>query len=357
VYADTSGNIGYQAPGAIPIRKGGRSGDYPAQGWLPQNDWSGRYVPTEALPNELNPAEGFIAAANQAVTGPGYRFYLTDSPDQGYRSQRIRTLLASELSEGSNVDVRDMTRMQMDDRNPIAPVLMPYLMRQLMTTKYYADGQRLLLDWDFTQPAGSAAAAYFNVVWSNVLRLTFHDQLPKQLWPDGSDRWMAVLSNLLRKPDNQWWDEAETEGVVEDRDVILSEALRAARDELTRKVALSPNRWTWGRLHHLDLENQSLGRSGFGAVEAIFNRGPFKVGGGSSSVDATSWEADAGYTVTAAPSMRMVVDLDDLERSRWVSLTGESGHAASGEDNWRNLPVSCCHSSGKKTCPNLFQRI
>jgi penicillin amidase len=28
--------------------------------------------------------------------------------------------------------------------------------------------------------------------------------------------------------------------------------------------------------------------------------------------------------------MRMVVDLDDLERSRWINLTGESGHVLSG---------------------------
>ena len=28
--------------------------------------------------------------------------------------------------------------------------------------------------------------------------------------------------------------------------------------------------------------------------------------------------------------MRMVVDLDDLDRSRWVNLTGASGHVASG---------------------------
>jgi penicillin amidase len=27
--------------------------------------------------------------------------------------------------------------------------------------------------------------------------------------------------------------------------------------------------------------------------------------------------------------MRMVVDLDDLDRSRWVNLTGASGHVAS----------------------------
>ena len=286
-------------------------------------------MPFDQLPNMFNPPEGFVVTANQAVTGPDYRWYLSDSPDQGYRSQRIRNLLTRRIEDGSRLDVSDMTRLQLDDRNPMAPVLVPYLMRQLMTSEYYADGQRLLLDWDFTQPADSAAAAYFNVVWSNVLRLTFHDQLPEQLWPDGGQRWMAVVSNLLRQPDNQWWDDADTEGVVEDRDMILAEAMRDARDELTRKVALSPKRWAWGQLHHLDLENQSLGQSGIGVVEAIFNRGPFDVGGGSSSVDATSWDASEGYDVTASPSMRMVVDLDDLDRSRWVNLTGASGHVAS----------------------------
>ena len=329
VYADTKGNIGYQAPGAIPIRKGGRTGDYPAAGWLPENDWTGRLVPFDQLPNMFNPPEGFVVTANQAVTGPGYRWYLSDSPDQGYRSQRVRNLLTRQIEDGARLDVSDMTRLQLDDRNPMAPVLVPYLMRQLMTSDYYDDGQRLLLDWDFTQPADSAAAAYFNVVWSNVLRLTFEDQLPEQLWPDGDQRWMAVVSNLLRQADNQWWDDAATEGVVEDRDMILAEAMRDARDELTRKVALSPKRWAWGLLHHLDLENQSFGQSGIRVVEAIFNRGPFDVGGGSSSVDATSWDASLGYDVTAAPAMRMVVDLDDLDRSRWVNLTGASGHVAS----------------------------
>ena len=330
VYADTAGNIGYQAPGAVPIRKGNRRGDYPAAGWLPENDWSGRYVPFDKMPNVLNPAEGFIVTANQAVTGPGSRWYLSDSPDHGYRSQRIRNLLTRKFEEDARLDVDDMAELQRDSRNPMAPVLVPYLMRQLITAEYYADGQRLLLDWDFTQSADSAAAAYFNVVWSNVLRLTFHDQMPEQLWPDGGQRWMAVVSNLLRQPDSQWWDDAETEEVIEDRDLILARAMREARDELTRKVALSPNRWAWGRLHHLDLENQSLGRNGIGVVEAIFNRGPFEVGGGSASVDATNWDATEGYGVTSAPSMRMVVDLDDLDRSRWVNLTGASGHAASG---------------------------
>ena len=224
-----------------------------------------------------------------------------------------------------------MTRIQLDDRNPIAPVLVPYLMRQLMTSGYYADGQRLLMGWDFTQPASSAPAAYFNAVWRNLLRADVPRPAAREsLWPDGEDRWMAVVANLLRQPDNQWWDDARTDGVVEDRDMVLARAMRAARDELTRRIAASPKKWSWGRLHQLELESPTLGQSGIGAIEAIFNRGPFEVGGGTAAVDATAWDAAKGYRVTSAPSMRMVVDLDDLERSRWINLTGASGHPASG---------------------------
>ena len=34
-----------------------------------------------------------------------------------------------------------------------------------------------------------------------------------------------------------------------------------------------------------------------------------------------------GYTVTSAPTMRMLVDLGDLDQSRWVNQSGVSGHA------------------------------
>jgi penicillin amidase len=44
-------------------------------------------------------------------------------------------------------------------------------------------------------------------------------------------------------------------------------------------------------------------------------------------VDATGWDARFGYEVDWVPSMRMVVDLSDLDASRYVNLTGASGHA------------------------------
>jgi penicillin amidase len=54
------------------------------------------------------------------------------------------------------------------------------------------------------------------------------------------------------------------------------------------------------------------------------------VGGGSSIVNATSWDAASGsFDVTSGPSMRMVVDLADLDKSTWVNVAGVSGHPES----------------------------
>ena len=140
LYADRAGNIGYQAPGRIPIRKSGNTGDYPALGWLPADDWTGKYVPYAALPSVLNPSDGYVATANQAVTGPSYPYYLGDSWAPGYRSERIATL----LQRTARVGVADMSRIQLDTRNGFAPTFVPYLLRIFMPSPYLAGGQRLL---------------------------------------------------------------------------------------------------------------------------------------------------------------------------------------------------------------------
>jgi penicillin amidase len=322
VYADREGHIGYQAPGRIPIRKSGNDGNLPAEGWRPDDDWTGNYIPFDGLPNVLDPDEGFIVTANQAVIGPDYPFHLTDDWDRGYRSQRIRDVIEDE----DELSVAEMQALQTDNRNPIAPALTPYLLEIQLPSTYWDDGQEKLRTWDYNQDRDSQAAAYFNVVWRNLLERTFEDELPEEVWPDGGQRWMAVVSRLLGRPADPWWDDATTDGEVEARDDILEDALRDARDEMTRLQARNAEEWSWGHLHHLDLTNQTLGTSGIGLVEALVNRGPWEVGGGGSAVDATSWDAVEGYAVTAAPSMRMVVSMRDFDESRWINLTGVSGH-------------------------------
>ena len=326
VYADTAGHIGYQAPGRIPVRKSGSTGMVPSAGWLPENDWTGSYVPFEALPNALDPDEGFIATANQAVIGRTYPYYLTSDWDYGYRSERIRKQLEGE----GELSVAEMADLQLDTYNSMAPTLVPYLLDIDLPQGYFSDGQKLLRDWDYTQPADSPAAAYYNVVWRNLLALTFHDELRESLWPDGGNRWWSVVSNLLEDPANPWWDDRTTDDAIENRDAILEQAMLDARDEMTRREALDPAEWTWGRLHRLNLHNATLGESGVGPVERLLNRDGYMVGGGNAILNATGWDAAEGYEVFWAPSMRMVVSLANLDDSRWVNLTGVSGHPGSG---------------------------
>ncbi len=325
VYADTEGHIGYQATGRVPIRKSGNDGLLPAAGWRAEDDWTGEYVPYDALPNVLDPESGLVVTANQAVVddASGYPYYLTDDWDRGYRSARIRDLLEA----SDSLDVDDMAAIQTDDRNPMAPVLTPYLLAIDLPGGYFSDGQQLLDDWDFHQGADSAAAAYYNVVWRELLARTFDDELTDDLEPDGGQRWFAVVADLLTRPGDQWWDDVETEDVVETRDDILDASLRAARDELTARESPTAEEWTWGALHRLELRSSTLGESGVGVVERLFNRGGWEIGGGGAIPNATGWDASEGYDVMTAPSMRMIVPLDDLDGSRWINLTGASGHA------------------------------
>ena len=325
VYADVEGHIGYQSPGRIPIRPSGPGrpmGRWPAAGWTNEDEWLG-FIPFEELPSAYDPPEGYIVTANNAVAAPTYPNYLTDEWAYGYRSQRIVERI-EELDTGIDIDA--MTDIQRDTRNGNAAYLVPMLL-DVQLESWEREAQDLLRDWDYSQPPDSAAAAYFNAVWKNLLSITFDDELPEATRPDGGDRWFEVVRRLMDSPDNAWWDNVTTKDVRETRDIVLLQALVDARAEMTRLQGKDPREWTWGWVHELEVRNGTFGTSGIAPIEWLFNRGPLRLGGGPSIVDAVGWNAAESYEVNWVPSMRMVVDLEDLDRSRWINLTGASGHA------------------------------
>lgn len=326
IYADVDGHIGYQAPGRIPIRTSG-DGRRPAQGWTGKQEWKG-YIPFDRLPSVYDPPQGYIVTANNAVTGPGSPYLLTRDWSYGYRAARITDL----IRRTPVMDAATMARIQLDDRNGFAPTLVPYILR---------DGSgpavALLRGWDYTQPANSAAAAFFNAVYRHLLLRTFDDELPDGARPESGDRWFEVVRNLLAHPGDPWWDDVRTPA-RETRDDIIRLAIKDADKELRARLGGDPSEWRWGDLHTLTLTNQTFGTSGVGPIEWLFNRGTLKLAGGDSLVDATGWDPQTGYQVDWVPSMRMIVDLADLDRSRWINLTGASGHAFAGH-YWDQAPL------------------
>jgi penicillin amidase len=366
VYADTENHIGYTLPGKIPIRGKG-DGSLPVPGWDSKYNWTG-YIPQAALPYEYDPKRGYIVTANQAVIDKDkYPYTLTTDWGYGTRSQRITDLIQSKIDGGGKISTDDMRQMQLDDSSEIAKLLVPKLLKIDEPDPDVRQAQKLLEGWDYTQDADSAAAAYFNSVWRNILKLAFGNKLPKELrvkgqclfvspvdttgpadednqkvrecgerdadqaQPDGGDRWFEVVRTLMDDPTSAWWKTPKSGNRpgASNMNQLFKRAMIDARWELTAKLGKDIDTWSWGRLHRLFLKNQTLGTEGPAIVQYVLNRGPWKLSGGEATVNATGWNAAGGYGVVWVPSMRMVVNLDNFDKSKWINLTGASGHAFS----------------------------
>lgn len=323
IYADVDGHIGYQSPGQHPVRADGHDGGYPVPGWTGEHEWQGMRS-FESLPWALDPADGWIQTANQPVLDEDSPAGFRGGFAAGFRGDRIDELLGDLVDDGG-VTVEDLTALQFDNHNGAFEILGDDLLAVDVDSEV-AEARALLGGWDGQDDADSAAAAFFNATLRHVLQRTFSDDLPEGVTAYGNGRWWLVLDDVLDMPDAAWWDDRTTDA-VEQRDDILAAAMADAVAELDELLGGDPASWQWGEVHTLSLRHGTLGESGIAPVEALFNLDPVPTSGGAAVVNATSWNAAAGYEVVAVPSMRMVVDLADLDASRWVNLTGVSGHA------------------------------
>lgn len=322
VYADRSGNIGYQAPGKLPIRGAG-DGTMPQPGWDSAYDWRG-FIPFSELPVVYNPESGYIVTANNAVTSEDYPYFLGSDWDYGWRAARITELLRQKFAAGA-VTADDMSSIQADQQFWMGTRLAGAYAELAIEDAGARQAIDLLADWDGQNDADSPAAAYANVLWDELAQDLFgRRDNPAPL--TGQSRLFVVVDRLLDDADSAWWTN-ETLGVA-GRDDMLRLAATQAAQRLASVQGTDPARWNWGALHAITLTSGTFGKSGIAPIEALFNRGPFPVGGGASVVDATGWTLGAGdFATTTVPSMRMTIDLADLDASRWNHLTGTSGHA------------------------------
>jgi len=321
-YADVDGNIGYQTSGNIPIRRKG-DGTLPVPGWTGEYDWNG-YIPFEELPYTFNPAEGFIAPVNNKIAGDGYNHFITAQWDYGFRANRIVEMIGK---APGGIDIAYFQDMHGDSHDASAETYVPLLLQ--MDAQFAKPNEAIAFDllnsWDYQAKADSSAAAIYEAFWRQLLKITFNDDLPERYWPTGGDRWFEVMRNI--SPESPWWDDKSTADTVETRDEILKKSFIEGVAELEDLLGNDPAKWSWGGLHVASFRNGTLGESGVPPIEALFNRGPFAVSGGKSIVNATAWDSVEGYKVTNLPSMRMIVDLGNLNNSVTVHTTGQSGHA------------------------------
>jgi penicillin amidase len=334
VYADVSGNIGYQLPGRMPIRPAGVDGLTPILATNDTDVWQG-YIPFDLLPRIYNPAREFIVTANQAIVPPAYYEQLAgtlgDANTQlsydwayGQRAQRITEL----LREFAPNTVESFQRIQGDNKNIDAPLILPYINNLTITHGRTADARDLLLRWDYQMSMDSAPAALFAVFSERLLDNLYNDQAPENSPATNHQLWATV--ELFNQPENPWWDDANTPDVIERRDDILLRSFSEAVERTSELLGTDMSAWKWGDLHTATFVSNPLGASGIDLIEQLVNRGPVATGGSSDTVNATGWSPASGnFAVGGLPSMRMIVDVGDFDNSVTIHTTGQSGHPAS----------------------------
>jgi penicillin amidase len=334
VYADSEGNIGYQATGLWPIRKGG-NGLVPVEGWTGANDWTG-YVPYEQMPSVLNPPEHFLVTANNRVVAPDYPHLINAYWFPWFRAERITQLIQSK----PKLSMDDFKAMQYDTISPVAVKLGPALAALSARLGSPTPGDQplaaaigLFQGWNGDIRADSAAAALYEPTVRYIISDTFGDELGDPLTAEyrGSLGGAAVtlIYQMVDDPTNAWWDDTTTPA-KETRDDILLKSVRSALGEVQGRLGRDMSKWTWGALHTVTF-NHTLGA--VSPLDRIFNFGPYPMPGDSYTVAAAGYNEE--YAQRSHSSMRMITSPGDWTRTQLIFSPGESGQP--GSAHWGDL--------------------
>ncbi len=318
IYADQEGNIAYQMPGRIPIRRSGY-GLVPAPGWTDEYEWLG-WIPFEELPALFNPDRGFIATANEAIVDPAYPHYLTRDWADGDRGQRIVEMIEAAIANGGKISSDDIAAIQNDNFSYLAKTYVPYLANLQTADPRLQDALTTLRDWDGQEQRDSHAATIFALFYVHLYPAILADEIGEE----NVDRIRnnIFLHAIAHDAASPWWDNVNTPE-QESREAILLQALTEALDWLDENKGGAV---AWGELHTATFVSSPLGDSGIADIEALVNRGPFAADGGRSIVNAASWSPGNPAAITGHASMRMIIDFSDFDASRAVIPTGQSGH-------------------------------
>ncbi len=319
--ADRAGSIAIRSTGHFPLRPGNGSGLVVRDGSASASDWRG-YWPVDRYPQSFDPAQGFLASANQEPEAPESEFaYLgADQYYEVWRALRINELLRAD----SAVTPDDMRRWQTDPGSVRADMFVPYFLgaaearRQAnggpANTDELTSAAQLLSDWDRRYTRDNNRAVLFEAAMRQLSARTWDELAPrgKRVGTPTS----AVLAELLTQPNNEWWDDQHTRGTVERRDDILAASLVAGYNEVLKQYGpVNAGGWRWSKIRQVNIYHL-LQLPAFSALNI-----PARGGIGTLSPSYSDG--------TQGPSWRMVVELGP-EVHGWGTLPGgESGDPSS----------------------------
>ncbi|MCU1336481.1 MAG: Penicillin amidase [Bryobacterales bacterium] len=315
VYADVDGNIGYHASGVLPNRQGCR-GDVPADGSTNTCTWSG-FIPYDDLPQVFNPESGMIVSANQNPFPENYPYVVNGGFAPPYRASEIRTL----LSQHEKWKPEDMLGVQKD----VYSSYLHFLAHQTVqawdkhpgSNPQAREAAETLRNWNGQMEKKIAAPMVATLLDTELRQAAARAAAPGAESEYAARLAPVVIERLLRERPPGWF---------RDYDELLVTSLAAAVSAGEKMQGSKVAAWDYGQWIELRLAHPIGGA--LPVIGRYFNIGPVPMSGSSTSIKQT--------TQRLGPSLRMVIDLSNLDQSQANITTGESGHVLSRhyKDQW-----------------------
>jgi penicillin amidase len=317
-YADTQGNIGYYAPGRIPLRAAG-DGRMPVPGWTDEYAWEG-YIPFEELPHALNPAGGVLMSANHKIVPDAYPHFLSFDWAEPYRAERIEALLA-ELARHT---LDSTARIQRDQLSLMAQEFLPILLEAAVQREQERAAHALLATWDGTMDKDRPEPLIFHAWYREFVRAIFADELGELFADYWGFRPLAVRGVLQEHP--EWCNDVRTPA-QESCAFQATAAFERAMGSLREAFGSNISRWRWGDAHQARFRHTPFTRT---PLERLFDLA-VPNGGDAFTVNAARFNIarEPPFEQTSGPALRAIYDLSDLSRSRFILPTGQSGNPLS----------------------------
>ncbi|MDP2998657.1 MAG: penicillin acylase family protein [Bryobacterales bacterium] len=316
VYADVDGNIGYQATGRLPIRRGW-AGDVPRDGAGGVNEWDG-FIPFEELPSYLNPPSGMVVSANENPFPAQYRYAVGGNFAPTWRARRIRALLAGRKGWRAAEMLGVQTDIYSEFSHWLAKQAVAAVEKRKATNPDLAAATALLRAWDGRMERGMAAPLLATLLYQHLRRAVAEAASPGKGAAYTYGMAPSAIEKLFRERPAGWFA---------DYDELLVREFADAVDEGKRMQGRDPNKWDYGRYNQAAIEHPVGG--GLPLIGRYFNVGRVPMSGSATTVKQTASRL--------GPSMRMVVDLGDLDRSLQNITVGQSGQFLSPhyKDQWK----------------------
>lgn len=328
IYADKEGNIGYQAAAKVPIRKDGHLGICPVSGSSGEYEWDG-FIPFEELPSLYNPPTGYVASINNKTTTDNYPYLLTyDWFHPGYRARSVVTQLDEMIESGKKITVEDMRTLQEDGYSYAADQIKDYI----SIVEPENDLERKVLEyiqsWDGCFDKDSVGATIYNTWYTYMQTNTYYAGAA------GYEAWgfqfplkhIESMVDIIKEPDNKWFDDVQTTDVVESRDDQIKKSFKQAVEHLKKEYGSNPEKWTIENLQTATLQHPLF--AGIPFVGALFESKTVPFAGSPTSVAFAFCNTNPPdkFNVSFASTQRHIMSYDDPDYMQAVLSTGESAH-------------------------------